>query len=118
MDEYKSTNVTTQYRKRTFDENQILEFFKNNKIDLIIRSHDTIEAGFEKVYEHKIVSIFSATNYCNFYKNDGGIIFIKKNLEIQPKIIPHGDDEQGNWITNESALKEFPPSPKRSFKIK
>ncbi len=118
VDEYKSTNVTTQYRKRTFDENQILEFFKNNKIDLIIRSHDTIEAGFEKVYENKIVSIFSATNYCNFYKNDGGIIFIKKNLEIQPKIIPHGDDEQGNWITNESALKEFPPSPKRSFKIK
>lgn len=115
-DEYKVNNLTTAYRKRTYDENMIIEFFKNNKIDLIIRSHDTIEPGFEKVFDNRIVSIFSATNYCNFYKNDGGIIFIKKNLEIQPKIIPHGEEEQGNWIMNDLIMKEFPPSPKKSFK--
>jgi len=115
-DEYKGNNFTSLYRKRTYDENMISEFFKNNKIELIIRSHDPIEPGFEKVFDNKIVSIFSATNYCNFYKNDGGIIFIKKNLEIQPKIIPHGEEEPGAWIINDSIMKDYPPSPKKTFK--
>ena len=88
---------------------------KNNKISLIIRSHDVLESGFEKIYDNKIISVFSATNYCGIYNNSGGILFIKKNSEIQPKILT-AEDNYSVWSKNEAMYKEYPPSPLRSFK--
>jgi len=114
-DEYPGNNLTTNLRKRYFDENLVSEFMKNNKISLIIRSHDVLESGFEKIYDNKIISVFSATNYCGIYNNSGGILFIKKNSEIQPKILT-AEDNYSVWSKNEAMYKEYPPSPLRSFK--
>lgn len=114
-DDYTGTNFTSNLRKRTFNENQVTEFMKTNKINLIIRSHDVLESGFEKLYDNRVISIFSATNYCGVYKNSGGILFIKKNSEIQPKILTCEDDYT-IWSKNDNMLKEFPPSPKKSYK--
>lgn len=114
-DEYTGNNATTQLRKRYFDENLVSEFMKNNKISLIIRSHDVLESGFEKIYENKIISVFSATNYCGVYSNSGGIIFVKKNSEIQPKILT-SDENYSVWNCSKDQLKEYPASPLRSFK--
>lgn len=112
-DDYTANNITTNLRKRYFDENMVQEFCKNNKISLIIRSHDVLESGFEKLFDNKVISIYSATNYCGLYNNSGGIIFIKKNFEIQPKIIT-SEENYSQWIVSE-ILKDYPPSPKRSF---
>ncbi len=114
-DEYTGNNFSSSLRNRYFDENMVNEFLKNNKISLIIRSHDIIEFGFEKLYDNKIISIFSATNYCRVYNNSGGIIFIKKKAEIQPKILS-SDENYSLWNINETQIKDFPPSPLRSFK--
>lgn len=114
-DEYTGKNFSTSLRNRFYDENTVTEFLKNNKISLIIRSHDVIEFGFEKLYDNKIISIFSATNYCRVYNNSGGIIFIKKKAEIQPKILS-SDENYSVWNINDVQMKDFPPSPMRSFK--
>jgi hypothetical protein len=92
----------------------VAEFMKNNKINLIIRSHDVLETGFEKIYDNRIISIFSATNYCGIYNNTGGILFIKKNSEIQPKILT-SEDNYSVWAY-ESNRKDYPPSPVRTYK--
>lgn len=92
----------------------VSEFMKNNKINLIIRSHDVLESGFEKMYDNKIISIFSATNYCGIHNNAGGILFIKKNQEIQPKILT-SEENYSIWAYD-SHIKEYPPSPMRSYK--
>jgi len=112
--EYTGDNMTTPLRKRFFDENMITDFMKNNKINLIIRSHDILESGFEKIYDNKIISIFSATNYLGIYNNTGGILFIKKNQEIQPKILT-SEENYSVWAYN-TYIKEYPASPLRSFK--
>jgi len=114
---YTKNNFTSNIRKRYFDEAMVVEFMKNNKINLIIRSHDVLESGYDTLYNNKIISIFSATNYCNFYNNSGGILFIKKNFEIQPKILT-GDENFSVWNEESEYKKEFPPSPKRAFSKK
>jgi protein phosphatase len=114
---YTKNNFTSSIRKRYFDEAMVVEFMKNNKINLIIRSHDVLESGYDTLYNNKIISIFSATNYCNFYNNSGGILFIKKNFEIQPKILT-GDENFSVWNDESEYKKEFPPSPKRAFSKK
>jgi protein phosphatase len=114
---YTKNNFTTSLRKRYYDEAMVAEFMKNNKINLIIRSHDVLESGYDTFYNNKVISIFSATNYCNFHNNSGGILFIKKNFEIQPKILT-GDENYSVWIEDSEHKKDFPPSPKRSFNKK
>ncbi|MFM1912846.1 MAG: hypothetical protein RIR51_684, partial [Bacteroidota bacterium] len=74
--EYSGNNITTNLRKRYFNENLIGEFMKNNKIEYMIRSHDVLDHGFEKLYDGKVVSIYSALNYCGIYDNSAGIISI------------------------------------------
>ncbi len=111
---YSGDNFTTSLRKKTFDDSMVTDFMRNNRLNLIIRSHEVVESGFEKLYDNKIISIFSATNYMGIYNNAGGILFIKKNQEIQPKILT-AEDNYSVW-GYDSHLKEYPASPLRSFK--
>jgi len=113
--DYPANNMTTNLRKRYFNENLVGEFMKNNKIDYIIRSHEVLEHGFEKLYDGKVVSIYSALNYCGFYNNSAGIISINKTSKIQPKILT-SEENYSVWNYSENNIKEYPPSPKVSLK--
>jgi diadenosine tetraphosphatase ApaH/serine/threonine PP2A family protein phosphatase len=107
--EYNAINFTSNLRKKYFDETIITEFLKNNKLNIVIRSHDVVD-GFEKIFSDKVITVFSCTNYCGVQNNSGGIIFIKKTGEIQPKILYC---EEGYTIWTYSNVKDYPVSPKR-----
>lgn len=113
--EYPANNLTTNLRKRYYNENLVGEFMKNNKVDYIIRSHDVLEHGFEKLYDGKVVSIYSALNYCGKYNNSAGIISINKTSKIQPKILT-AEENNSVWNYCENNIGEYPPSPKVSLK--
>lgn len=112
---YNANNVTTKYRNKHFDEQMIKEFLANNKLKMIIRSHDVSESGVDKIYGDKIMSIFSATNYCGLYQNSGGILFIKKSYEIQPKILTC-EENYSVWLKDNWSKTDCPPSPIKEFK--
>jgi len=59
---------------------------QNNCINIIIRSHEPIMEGFEKM-NINIITIFSATDYGGVTNNSAGLIYIKKNGDITPKIV-------------------------------
>ena len=113
--EYTGNNFTTNVRKRFFNENLVGEFMKNNKVEYIIRSHDVLEHGFEKLYDGRVFSIYSALNYCGVYNNSAGIISINKTSKIQPKILT-SEENFSIWNYAENNMQEFPPSPKVSTK--
>jgi protein phosphatase len=46
-------------------------FLKNNNLDLFIRSHQMVEDGFMFSHDDKLLTIFSASNYCGIAKNYG-----------------------------------------------
>ena len=92
----------------------VTEFMAKNKLKMIIRSHDITDSGIEKLYGEKILSIFSATNYCG-YQNNGAILIIKKNFEIQPKILTC-EDNYSVWIKENWNKTDCPASPKKQFK--
>jgi protein phosphatase len=69
--------------------------------------------GFERFAGGKLITVFSATDYCGKHKNAGAMLTIKKTLEILPKLIrPRGHDHH-NWIEDEESLKKRPPTPPR-----
>lgn len=61
----------------TFGADVTSEFLKNNKLSLLIRSHEAKEKGFEWTHQAKCLTIFSAPNYCDQCQNDGAYVLLK-----------------------------------------
>jgi len=63
------------------------EFMKcNPSIRLIVRSHECKQKGFQMHHNNKVITVFSASNYCGTVNNEGAIILFERDLV--PKIVP------------------------------
>ena len=118
---YENTNFNKlfpiEYKPEQFNANSLDTLFNNNKLKLMIRSHDVCQKGIGNCFGDRLITIFSSTNYCGVYQNAGAIIFIKKSYEIQPKILTC-EDNYSVWIKDNWSKSEYPPSPKRIYKNK
>lgn len=56
-----------------------LAFLRLNNLDLIVRSHQvpSSNAGFEIIHDDKLVTLFSASNYCNVQGNQGAVMIVE-----------------------------------------
>ena len=65
----------------------------------------------------RLITVFSATNYCNRWANAGAILLIGKDLEITPKVIFPFDDIEDAWLRADEREEHLanlrPPTPPR-----
>jgi len=67
-----------------FGEDICDEFFEDNApIRMIIRSHEKKQSGFQRHFGGKVVTVFSASNYCGDNENDGAVIEVFSDLKYQ-----------------------------------
>lgn len=71
----------------TFGHDIISEFLQKYDLDLICRAHQVVEDGYEFQAERKLVTIFSAPNYCGEFDNAGGMMIVNKDLVCSFKIL-------------------------------
>jgi hypothetical protein len=62
-------------------------FLKLNNLSMIIRSHECQQQGYDKMHNDKLITVFSASNYCGTVGNDGAFVFFEKDL--QPHIVQY-----------------------------
>ncbi|KAJ3426109.1 serine/threonine-protein phosphatase [Anaeramoeba flamelloides] len=58
------------------------DFLQNNNLELIVRSHEAVEDGYEFMHENLILTIFSAANYRGDEENFGAVVKFNSNSEI------------------------------------
>ena len=56
-----------------FGKEHCIEFEKNNGLSLIIRGHEVATSGVNYGFDGRILTVFSASNYCQM-ANDGGVV--------------------------------------------
>jgi serine/threonine-protein phosphatase PP1 catalytic subunit len=56
------------------------DFLDAHEFDLLIRAHQVVEDGYEFYAGRRLVTIFSAPNYCGEFDNAGGMISIDQDL--------------------------------------
>eukprot|EP01006_Ploeotia_vitrea_P035396 TRINITY_DN65873_c6_g2_i1.p1 TRINITY_DN65873_c6_g2~~TRINITY_DN65873_c6_g2_i1.p1 ORF type:complete len:755 (+),score=446.50 TRINITY_DN65873_c6_g2_i1:140-2404(+) len=61
-------------------------FLAQNKLSMIIRSHECQQEGFCEMFDGKLITVFSASNYCGVVGNKGAFIIFEKN-DLTPKIV-------------------------------
>ena len=59
------------------------EFTEKHDIDLILRGHQVMDDGYEFFADRKLVTIFSAPNYCNEFDNDGAMLIVEDDLSCR-----------------------------------
>lgn len=64
----------------TFNGEALDNFMKNNEIQLVCRAHQVVNGGYKFFHDDKLVTIFSAPNYCGEVGNNGAVMYIDENL--------------------------------------
>jgi len=71
----------------TFGLDVIQNFLDRHDLDLIVRAHQVVEDGYEFITDRKLVTIFSAPNYCGEFDNAGAIMVVSADLVCSFKIL-------------------------------
>ncbi|XP_006654144.1 serine/threonine-protein phosphatase 5 [Oryza brachyantha] len=79
-------------------------FLQENKLDLVVRSHEVKDEGYEIEHDGKLITVFSAPNYCDQMGNKGAYIRFSAP-ELKPEIssfsaVPHPDVKPMAYANN------------------
>lgn len=71
----------------TFGADVLVDFLQKNDLDLVCRAHQVVEDGYMFFGDQKLVTVFSAPNYCGEYENAGAIMAVDEELNCTFKIV-------------------------------
>lgn len=63
-----------------FGETPLEAFLEANDLDLVCRAHQVVEDGYEFFDNRKLITIFSAPNYCGEFDNDAAVLKVDSTL--------------------------------------
>ncbi|QID88257.1 protein phosphatase Q [Saccharomyces pastorianus] len=74
----------------TFSKRNVLDFCAKFKFDLVIRGHMVVEDGYEFFARKKLVTVFSAPNYCGEFQNWGAVMSVTTGMMCSFELLkPH-----------------------------
>ncbi|KAH8393331.1 hypothetical protein KR215_005539 [Drosophila sulfurigaster] len=76
----------------TFNSDIVATFLESHGFSLIVRAHQVVEDGYEFFAERRLVTIFSAPNYCDLFDNSGAVLTVNASLVchfviIKPQVL-------------------------------
>jgi len=75
----------------TFGAKIVDQFLDQHGFDLICRAHQVVEDGYEFFHNRKLVTLFSAPNYCGEFDNAGALMSVSPDLLCSFKILKPAD---------------------------
>jgi len=95
-----------------FGPDRVEEFLhRNEPLSMIIRAHECVMDGFERFANGRLITVFSATDYCGHHKNAGALLFVRRDLTIVPKLIYPVERTANTW--DPMSMDRRPPTPPR-----
>ena len=91
----------------TFGSDVVDSFNQQNKIDLICRSHQLVMEGFKYIYKEKLITIWSAPNYCYRCGNIASILVFDENLNRYPKTFKEASQQEGSRIPVKKPIPDY-----------
>jgi len=84
-----------------FGEDVVDRFMADNKLSLVVRSHECVDAGYEWYFDEKLVTVFSASRYRGKDDNLGSVMLISSKgssseKEKKKKFLPDQDTKSSS----------------------
>ncbi|TID16674.1 hypothetical protein CANINC_004126 [Pichia inconspicua] len=77
-----------------FNQKVVKNFCAKFDFDLVARGHMVVEEGYEFYAKRKLVTIFSAPNYCGEFKNWGAVMNVNKKLMCSFELLKPKDKKK------------------------
>jgi len=91
----------------TFGVQEVQKFLKTNDLQHIVRSHELCMGGYHTSFENKLITIWSAPNYCYRCGNVAAVLEVFESMEMRPNIfLPSPDSESSKPLSD--LTKEVP----------
>ncbi|KAJ3129792.1 GTP-binding nuclear protein gsp1/Ran [Physocladia obscura] len=71
----------------TFGPDIVEKFVERHNFDLICRAHQVVQDGYEFFADMKLVTVFSAPNYCGQFDNAAGLMSVDESLTCTFQIL-------------------------------
>lgn len=62
-----------------FGKKALNEFLQTQGLDYLVRGHEPCEGGIKKMLDGKSITVFGASNYCNYGNNKSGVLHVTNN---------------------------------------
>eukprot|EP00917_Polyrhabdina_sp_WS-2016_P018986 GHVP01040784.1.p1 GENE.GHVP01040784.1~~GHVP01040784.1.p1 ORF type:complete len:327 (+),score=50.50 GHVP01040784.1:129-1109(+) len=98
-----------------FGKDVIEHFLELNDFDLVCRAHQVVEDGYAFHASKRLVTIFSAPNYCGEFDNAAAIMIVDENLVCSFKLLKGSKKKQNDENNPEISQPATPP--KKSNKL-
>ena len=89
-----------------FGEDIVEKFNYENKIDFIVRAHQLVMEGYKVSFDNKLVTVWSAPNYCYRCGNIAAILILEENLQTTYKIF-EASKQENRGISDKKILPEY-----------
>ncbi|KAJ7203127.1 threonine protein phosphatase type 1 [Mycena pura] len=87
----------------TFGPDVVTKFTQKHDLDLICRGHQVVEDGFEFFAKRRLVTLFSAPNYCGEFDNAGAMMSVDAEMVCSFQVLrpieklPVGSKKRFSW---------------------
>eukprot|EP00929_Paragymnodinium_shiwhaense_P007042 TRINITY_DN111002_c0_g1_i1.p2 TRINITY_DN111002_c0_g1~~TRINITY_DN111002_c0_g1_i1.p2 ORF type:complete len:351 (-),score=95.35 TRINITY_DN111002_c0_g1_i1:163-1215(-) len=71
----------------SFGADVVEDFLKKEEMDLVVRAHQVVEDGYEFFAGRKLVTIFSAPNYCGEFENSAAVLKVNEELHCSFSVL-------------------------------
>ena len=62
-----------------FGKQALLNFLNTQGLTLLVRGHEPCDNGIKEMFDGKLITVFGASNYCNYANNKSGVLMVTKN---------------------------------------
>lgn len=80
----------------TFGADIVSRFLNRFDLDLVCRAHQVVESGYEFFADRRLVTIFSAPNYCGEFSNAGAMMSVDDTLMCSFQILKPAEASSKN----------------------
>ncbi|XAR57420.1 Phosphoprotein phosphatase [Bertholletia excelsa] len=96
----------------TFGPDKVKEFLEKHDLDLVCRAHQVVEDGYEFFADRRLVTIFSASNYCGEFDNAGAMMSVDETLMCTFQILKPAEKKPKFSFGSTTATKLATPPTK------
>ena len=71
----------------SYGPDRVKDFCDANGLKLVVRAHQCVQDGFEWCAHGRLLTVFSAPDYGNRWRNDGAMLVLNRELHAFPKVL-------------------------------
>lgn len=90
-----------------FGENEVNQFLHTNDVSLIARAHQLVMEGYKEIFGEKLVTVWSAPNYCYRCGNVASVLTIDDNFQRNYKVFEAANQDITELPTKRSTNDYF-----------